>query len=407
MRRRARIFTAVAVLLALAPTLAAQTIVRVLTYNIHRDVGGNNSNTGSQPQLAKVVNYLKPDIWTINELGGNDATFSATTAHNALVSFIHDQLTIFGANAQENTNYFIYISTIDDSYTTVAIVSRYPFASTHTYSDAGNGFSALRGLALASVQVPGPTRLDIFTAHLKALSTTNDAEKRQTETDVDRNNIMSWIGVNGADAIAVTGDWNETEDAGETTNWSNHSIGDILPNPNEPYQPITTMRSAGLTDPSPASIAGNHDTIDSTTPDARFDYAMYAKLAFLNGEVFDTKQYTAAQLAALNAANGTNFVASDSANASDHLPVLALFRVGFAPIITKTAREGGNLAVTYIKVVAANVTYTVESSTNLSSWTTAQPSNQIIAEGNGTQTIKASVPAPTRLFLRVRANIGP
>ena len=101
---------------------------------------------------------------------------------------------------------------------------------------------------------------------------------------------MSWIGVNGADAITVTGDWNETEDAGETTNWSNHSIGDILPNPNEPYQPITTMRSAGLTDPSPASIAGNHDTIDSTTPDARFDYAMYAKLAFLNGEVFDTKQ---------------------------------------------------------------------------------------------------------------------
>ena len=119
---------------------------------------------------------------------------------------------------------------------------------------------------------------------------------------------------------------------------------------------------------------------------------MYAKLAFLNGEVFDTKQYTAAQLAALNAANGTNFVASDSANASDHLPVLALFRVGFAPIITKTAREAGFRR--RIKVCVECNLHGGEFD-KLSSWTTAQPSNQIIAEGNGTQTIR-------RLFRRRR-----
>jgi hypothetical protein len=57
--------------------------------------------------------------------------FSATTAHNDLVTFINQNLTIFGANPQENVNYYIYLSTLNDGYDTVAIVSRWPFISTH------------------------------------------------------------------------------------------------------------------------------------------------------------------------------------------------------------------------------------------------------------------------------------
>ena len=30
----------------------------------------------SQPALAKVVNYLAPDVWAINELGGNNSSFN-------------------------------------------------------------------------------------------------------------------------------------------------------------------------------------------------------------------------------------------------------------------------------------------------------------------------------------------
>src|SRR6478672_8460840 len=98
MKRAPLLLVVVALFFAFTLALEAQTNVRVLTYNIHRDIGASDSNISSQPALAKVVNYLNPDIWTINELGGNDPTFSATTTHNALVSFIHDQLTIFGAN---------------------------------------------------------------------------------------------------------------------------------------------------------------------------------------------------------------------------------------------------------------------------------------------------------------------
>ncbi len=392
-----------------ATALQAQTNVRVLTYNIHRDIGGSDSNTSSQPALAKVVNYLDPDIWTINELGGNDVAFNATTAHDDLVTFLQDQLSIFGPNPQENVNYFIYISTIDDGFDTVAIVSRYPFTSKQTYSDAGNGFGRLRGLARASVSVPGGSQLDVFTTHLKASSTTIDAEKRQTEADVDRTKVANWIAAHHADAIVVTGDWNETEDVGETTNWSGHSIGDTLPNLNEPYQPITTMRSAGLIDPSPASISGDQDTISSTTPNKRFDYTMYTNSSFVSGQVFDTKQYTSAQLSALNAANGTSFVATDSTSASDHLPVLSILRVGFTPVVLAVAREGASVTITYETTLSPNVTYTIEQSSDLISWSTAQSTDQILAQTADSETIKSSVIIGNldRLFLRVRADIAP
>lgn len=386
----------------------AQTNVRVLDYNIRRDIGGSDSNTAAQPALAKIVNYLAPDVWTINELGGNNVSFNAATARAYLVTFIRDQLSIFGPNPQENVNYFIYISAINDRYNTVAIVSRYPFASTQTYSGAGNGFNALRGLARASLTLPDGNTLDVFTAHLKALDTTTDAEKRQTEADVDRTNVANWIAAHHADGIVVTGDWNETEEAGEATNWSRHQIGDILPTPNEPYQPITTMRSAGLLDPKPVSIAGDDDTISSTSPNKRFDYTMYAHSSFVSGQLFDTKQYTSAQLAALNAANGTNFVASDSATATDHLPVLSILRVGFTPVLLNVAREGTNLTITYQVTLSPNVTYSVEESANLATEFCAhnRPDREPDRRHRNNQIIGASR-GQRSSFLRVRAQIGP
>jgi endonuclease/exonuclease/phosphatase family metal-dependent hydrolase len=316
----------VLILLMSACAATAQINVRVLHYNIHRDIGGSDSNFSAQPALARIINYLQPDVWTINELGGNNAPFRATAAHDYLVAFIRDNVTTFGLSPQENVNYFVYLSTFDDNFETVAIVSRYPFTSTTTHSDATGSFRALRGFPRASINVNG-TGIDIFTAHLKALNSNTDAERRQGEAQVDNSNMRSWLATHAADAVVVTGDWNETEEPGETTNWTSHHIGDLLPNNSEPYRPISIMR-AGLFDPRVLSVAGRIDTIGSTNPTARFDYATYAQARFVGGEVFDTKQYTPDQLAALNLANGTNFAASDSATASDHLPVLAVIQAG-------------------------------------------------------------------------------
>src|SRR4051812_15672159 len=79
---------AVLLLVATGGSVGARIVdVRVLDFNIHRDIGAADSNIGSQPELAKVVNFLNPDVWTINELGGNGGGFNATTAHDLLSSF--------------------------------------------------------------------------------------------------------------------------------------------------------------------------------------------------------------------------------------------------------------------------------------------------------------------------------
>ena len=164
----------------------AQTVVRILHYNIHRDVGGADSNVGSQPALAKVVNHLAPDVWAINELGGNNSGFNAITAHDTLVAFINANLTIFGPSPQENVNYFIYIGEHitgqADNFIKPAIVSRYPLLATQTYSDANAaaGFpSAMRGLVSAQVNLPGAVELGVFTTHLKTSSFSDSAATRR------------------------------------------------------------------------------------------------------------------------------------------------------------------------------------------------------------------------------------
>jgi len=77
--------TSVLILLMSACAATAQVSVRVLHYNIHRNIGGSDSNFSAQPALAKIVNYLAPDVWTINELGGNNVSFNATIGESAIL----------------------------------------------------------------------------------------------------------------------------------------------------------------------------------------------------------------------------------------------------------------------------------------------------------------------------------
>jgi len=316
-------------LMLCAASSDAQLTVRVLDYNIHRDVGGGaNSDTAAQPALAKIVNFLRPDVWTINELGGTSGSFNQAAARSDLIRFIEEDLTIFGADPREGFNFFVYVASLTDGFISNAIVSRYPLLMAQTFSDGGAQFRPLRGMAFALADLPGETDLGVFTMHLKALNGTTDAERRQEEATVNAGNVRRWLESNPTAGAVVTGDFNESEDAGDNDNWASGSIGGTLPSGQE-YRPITTLKSPGLFDAAPVSIRGDSDTISATNPVARFDYVLYEPnhLHLTGGQVFDTRQYTAAQLAALNAANGTSFVAADSATASDHLPVLAVFQI--------------------------------------------------------------------------------
>ena len=330
-----RVFSqGLALCLLLCPAaLHAQATVRVLTYNTHRDIGGTDSLVSDQGALAKVVNYLNPDVWNINEIGGQNSTYNYNTASAGLNNFIKSNLTIFGPNPQQGVNYFVYLPNsynATDGFISNAIVSRYPITATNLYSDG------LRGLEEATIAVPGTaTPLADFVLHLKSSASgtaASDAGKRQTEADADKANIAGFV--SAGDAVVVTGDFNETQDADET---SAYPIGSPVTTANgsEPYHPITTVEQAGLSDPAPVSVTGDKDTFrsSSTNPVERIDYTLYSpgNMTYLSGQVFSTVEYSPAQLAALNAANNTSFVSTDSSNASDHLPVLSVLQINPAP----------------------------------------------------------------------------
>lgn len=306
----------------------AQTEVRLLTWNIRRAIGASDSTTSAQPAIARVINGLQPDIWTIQELGGSTSNFSANTARSFLVNFIQSQVTIFGANPVDGVNFYVYVGTRTDGFIGNAIVSRYPLLSTTSYSDAGGGFGSLRGMTFALADLPGAVDLGVFTSHLKSGNLTTDAQRRQAQATTNSGNVASWLAGRAVGAAVVTGDFNETEDAGSTANWSSGTIGTALPD-GTPYRPITTMKSPGLADAAPGSIDGIRFTLDSTSPDVRFDYTLYTpvSLSLTRGEVFDTAQYSTTQLNALRASTGINFLANDTRTASDHLPVFTVFNV--------------------------------------------------------------------------------
>jgi hypothetical protein len=93
---------------------------------------------------------------------------------------------------------------------------------------------------------------------------------------------------------------------------------------------------------------------------------------------------------------------------SDGLTSLLAYALHGNPITADTARsptvavENGYLTLTYFKVTTAlDIQYTVEQSTDLGTWTTASPTDEIVATQGNVQTIKAKVAmngAP-RLFL--------
>ena len=320
---------ALATLLAtlLLPTAGLATDVSVLSWNIRRGIGSNSPNSGEQTYLAKTVNYLKPDIWTINELGGNVAGYSAAAEGTALASFVSSNVTIFGTNPVLGADYFLYVGTTNDGFIGNAIVSRYALTDTRSYSDG------LRGLVHANAILPDGAQLGIFTEHLKATTnnanSTSDSQQRQTEAETSLGNLNAWKSANPGSAAVLTGDFNLSQDPGEDDNWTAGNVGDPLPN-GHVYQPITTLESAGFLDPKPLSANGDPDTISAASgsnPRNRFDYNLYSSFGnvrYLGGQVFNTAAFPF---------NGrpAGFDFADSQNASDHLPVFATYAVQAVP----------------------------------------------------------------------------
>lgn len=321
-----KLFSTAFLAILVVPALAGTTDVNVLNWNIRRGIGSNGPNAQQQQYLAKTVNFLKPDIWTINELGGNNAGFSPSQSTNALATFISSSVTCFGANPVLNKDYYIYVGVNSDGFIGNAIVSRYALTETTTYNDG------LRGVTHANALLPNGQSLGIFTEHMKATTnnanSTSDSQQRQTEAETTRNNLIAWKNAHPNTPAVMTGDFNLSEDPGGDDNWAFGDIGGTLPN-GHAYAPISTLKSAGFLDAKPASANGDFDTISSgsSNPRNRFDYNLYSNtggISKIGGTVFNTAAYPLN-----NRPAGFGF--DDSFLASDHLAVMATYRIEAVP----------------------------------------------------------------------------
>ena len=226
--------------IALGSLAAGQSVnFSVLQTNIDRDIGPNGPNSGGRAALAQEINYLNPDVWNMQELGGNNSGWTATGALNAVKSFIQSDVTIFGANPVLGVNYYVYVGPYTNGYIGQAIVSRYPILSTTGYSDG------LRGLDEATIQLPNGATVGDFTTHEKATTSSadvvSDSEKRQTESDTDKANMQAWMAANPNSAAVFTADMNEDEDPADKGNYPAGTLlgrRDLPPCNDDPWRRI-------------------------------------------------------------------------------------------------------------------------------------------------------------------------
>jgi endonuclease/exonuclease/phosphatase family metal-dependent hydrolase len=271
----------------------------VLTYNTH----GNHIEdwTTNSPQVRAIgrqMQYLQPDIITFQEI-------PFTNTHQ-MVNFVLAFLPGYQLATNSGTDGFIRS----------VILSRFPIVRSQKWLDGvdldvfgyTNG-NFTRDLFEAQIAVPGfPQPLHVFTTHLKAgTSSSDDAARRAAEASAISNYfVTSFLTTNALHPYLLTGDLNEDIAIPAT--------GSQLP-----IQRLTNGTGLRLTTPLNPISGGAQTFSIRGNQNRRYDYLLPNVLMFSNivsSQVFRTELLTEPPAPLL---------ASDSATASDHLPVLMQF----------------------------------------------------------------------------------
>jgi PKD repeat protein/endonuclease/exonuclease/phosphatase family metal-dependent hydrolase len=287
--------------------------VKVMQWNVERGLGNIFSNNlPAAKAIARIINYNQPDIVTFNELQTNASINTAA----GVIDWVTNNLPYFGTKT--GVTFWVNIATLSDGYNRNGSISRYPISGAYTYSDAGGGYSSLRGMESFKVQLSGTNVLQVFHVHLKAGS--SGCSQRQAEATVDATNIFNWASTNAFPYI-FTGDCNESEDPRDTPECTITST----------YHPITTLLKGGkLVDFEPTTLSGAWITWSTGDPspytNIRFDHLLNATnristsyssttACIITGYVFSTMDWAAHGL--YTNASSQNLV-NDSQTASDH-----------------------------------------------------------------------------------------
>jgi endonuclease/exonuclease/phosphatase family metal-dependent hydrolase len=310
--KRGRFFIAVAAsILFFCASIATAQEISLMTWNIDRAIGaGTNIDNSGALAVARIVEFLQPDVLFLNEVlsRSNNIFQSTATVNEQLRNWVIANVPYLGTGT-----FYSIVATNSDGFIRNAIVSRYPLVSVTNYNDG------LRGLLSATVDIPGTTNdLGVFLAHLKAFGDLTSSSQRQAQANFDANIIRNWLASTNLAAV-FAGDFNEDEGNPQFPLNSNVGVG--------LYAPISTNLSAGLFNFNPfdTNAPGSNQTISIRGAlTRRFDYILPSTGRYASIEGFVFNSFTWFDLGLLPPWLNRD----DSETASDHLAVFAKMNLG-------------------------------------------------------------------------------
>jgi endonuclease/exonuclease/phosphatase family metal-dependent hydrolase len=322
--------------------------IRILQYNVEGNGSTDWSTNATQVQaIGRELTYLNPDIITFNEI----PTTNLWQMTNWVTAFL--------------PGYFLATNSFGDGFIQNVIASRFPITRSASHLHNSNldqyGYTKsnfTRDLFEAQVAVPNwPLPLHVFLAHLKSTDSTtpqDDANKRAAEASAVSNYFAATFltGTNATHPYVLDGDMNEDAFFPDADYVSGHPIQRLTSAPTglQMTIPINPVTHTDLTE----SIQYSLNT--------RFDYILPCPLLFSNiagSEVFRTDLLTNFP---------PNLNSDDDEIASDHLPVLMVFKNPFDTSFQLLSIARTNQNVTLAWESQNNRSYNIEASTDLFSW---------------------------------------
>jgi endonuclease/exonuclease/phosphatase family metal-dependent hydrolase len=344
----------------------------LLTYNVGGYGAVDWSTNAPQVQaIARQLQWLQPDVVTFNEVPFTNSW--------EMTNFIRAFL----------PGYTLAMNSGTDGYLRSAILSRFPIRRSQKWLDGVSltnfGFAGrfTRDLFEAEIQVPGyESPLHVFTTHLKAGQDPTNQLRRAAEASAITNFLATnFLAAYGHRPYVLTGDLNE----------------DVFRPPAGSLQPVQRLLSplTGLRLTTPVNpVTGDDRTLSIRTGlYARYDYILPCAALFSNiatSQVFRTD---------LLEPLPPGLLRTDSATASDHLPVWMRFNPlpiqPFALAIDRLGQTNRLLSLSWLAQPGRQ--YRVETSLDLVSWTSL--TTNLLAQTNWLAVTVS--PQQPRQFFRV------
>jgi endonuclease/exonuclease/phosphatase family metal-dependent hydrolase len=342
---------------------------------VHYNVKGNftadwTTNAAQVQAIARQLQYLNPDIIALNEIP-NGFRHEMT---NWMTAFF--------------PGYNLAISPGTDGVLRSGVISRFPIARSATWlnrvSLTNFGYDGVytRDLFEAEITVPGATDpVHVFSTHLKSAADVDSQQRRAAECSAVSNFFVNvFIPTNGTHPYLLSGDLNEDINLPMSQNL-------------QAIQRLTNGTGLRLTTPlNPFTLTRMTHSIQGSL-DARFDYLLPAGLLFSNvvaSQVFRTDL--------LPPPLPLNLNSNDSIVASDHLPVVMVFNYPDPPLRATLSVSNQTVTLTWPALVGRN--FTVQASTNLTTWSVAA-SNVVAATSQPAWTTSTTNAARFYRVLRV------